>query len=177
MHSTIYPDETESDIIEFLIDSARSGEAQDVLDIEQVLDDNVSFINCTNDQGHSMLHYAAANGHITVLKLLLSEKYKAQLDLNTKNNEGNTPLHWAATNNHLNVITLLIEAGCDCNIQNATGNTPLAEIQDRGFDELELLLLEQDKGLEEFMKQCEENAAQGDDGECSDESELSDDSS
>ena len=45
------------------------------------------------------LHFAAANGHSEVAKLLL--KHKA--DPNVENSEKNTPLHWACLNGHVEV--------------------------------------------------------------------------
>uniref|UniRef100_A0A7S4NZ62 Ankyrin repeat-containing protein YAR1 n=1 Tax=Paramoeba aestuarina TaxID=180227 RepID=A0A7S4NZ62_9EUKA len=173
MKSSVYPDATEDEIIEFLIDSARSGDADDGRDVEQVLDDNAQFINCTNSRGHSMLHYAAANGNINFLNLLLSDKYSDTLNRNIQNLEGNTALHWAAMNNHKEAIITLLNAGCDCNIKNSMGNTPLGEIQDRDFEDVETLLVEKDKGLDEYIQQCQEESPNADDNESSTDSDDS----
>ena len=173
MKSSIYPEESESDIIEFLIDSARSGEATDVADIEQILDDNVNFINSRNEFGQSMLHYACANGNARILDLLLSDKYKSAIDINIQNIEGNTPLHWAAVNNQFDTLKKLLDVGCDCAVKNLAGQNALQEIQDKGFEEIELLLLAKDKDLDEFIRTCEEIA---DGADNIDSSSMSEDS-
>ena len=158
MQSSIYPDETEADIIEFLIDSARAGDVADAADIEQILDDNINFVNVQNDFGQSMLHYACANGNILIVDLLLKDKYRNKVDMNIRNKEGNTPLHWAAMNNQKEIIVKLLDAGCDTSVKNSSGHTALQEIQDLGFEDSELLLIDKDKDLDEFIRTCEDAA-------------------
>ncbi|KAF2023347.1 ankyrin [Setomelanomma holmii] len=81
------------------------------------------------------LHYAAANGHLDVIKLLFStvaEKPAPEL-INAVNEAGNTPLHWAALNGHLECVKLLIETGADVMIINRAGHDAVfeAEINDK----------------------------------------------
>ncbi|KAF2703457.1 ankyrin [Pleomassaria siparia CBS 279.74] len=84
------------------------------------------------------LHYAAANGHADVIKLLLSysgEKVDTSPPglINAINDAGNTPLHWAALNGHLESVKLLIQAGADVTIINKAGHDAVfeAEINDK----------------------------------------------
>lgn len=65
-------------------------------------------------------HMAAANGHLEVLKYLLSlvkEEEKAAI-LNFQNDSGNTALHWAALNGHLEIVQFLCENEADPFIRN-----------------------------------------------------------
>ncbi|KAF2179789.1 ankyrin [Zopfia rhizophila CBS 207.26] len=87
---------------------------------------------------NSSLHYAAANGHTDVIKLLLSyNPDKATTSspglINTVNDSGNTPLHWAALNGHLESVKLLIQLGADVTIINKAGHDAVfeAEINDK----------------------------------------------
>lgn len=81
------------------------------------------------------LHYAAANGHNDVIKLLFassSEKPSPVL-INALNDAGNTPLHWAALNGHLDSVKLLVESGADVTVINRAGHDAVfeAEINDK----------------------------------------------
>lgn len=83
---------------------------------------------------NTALHYAAANGHNAIVKLLLSTSTsKPAPFLNLTNASGNTPLHWASLNGHLEAVKLLIEAGGDITIFNKAGHDAVfeAEINDK----------------------------------------------
>ncbi|KAH7413754.1 ankyrin repeat-containing domain protein [Phaeosphaeria sp. MPI-PUGE-AT-0046c] len=81
------------------------------------------------------LHYAAANGHNDVIKVLFSvsaEKPTPNV-INAVNDAGNTPLHWAALNGQLESVKLLIQSGADVTIINRAGHDAVfeAEINDK----------------------------------------------
>ncbi|KAH3950535.1 hypothetical protein HBI24_116380 [Parastagonospora nodorum] len=81
------------------------------------------------------LHYAAANGHNDVIKLLFSvcgDKPVPDI-INAVNEAGNTPLHWAALNGHLESVKLLIQSGADVTIINSAGHDAVfeAELNDK----------------------------------------------
>ena len=69
----------------------------------------------------SALHYAAENGDIEIVDILL--KYGA--NINIVNSYNITPLHYAIKNNHFNVVKLLIENGADIEIDGDEYSTPL----------------------------------------------------
>jgi hypothetical protein len=84
---------------------------------------------------NTALHYAAANGHDAIIKLLFStsaEKPEPAF-LNAVNEAGNTALHWAALNGHLECVKLLVESGADVTIINRAGHDAVyeAEINDK----------------------------------------------
>ncbi|KAI8933179.1 hypothetical protein NX059_009817 [Plenodomus lindquistii] len=85
---------------------------------------------------NSALHYAAANGHTDVIKLLFasSTEKPAPAFINAINNAGNTSLHWAALNGHLESVKVLVEAGADVTIINKAGHDAVfeAEVNDKG---------------------------------------------
>ncbi|OAL45187.1 ankyrin [Pyrenochaeta sp. DS3sAY3a] len=88
------------------------------------------------DSKNSALHYAAANGHDDIIKLLFatSTGKPAPTLINAVNSAGNTPLHWAALNGHLESVKLLMQSGADVTIFNSAGHDAVfeAEINDKG---------------------------------------------
>ncbi|RFU48217.1 ankyrin repeat domain-containing protein [Paraburkholderia sp. DHOC27] len=70
-----------------------------------------------NKKGWAPLHYAAANGHDDVVKLLLD--HSAYVDAGSPN--GTTPLMMAARGNHVSTVKLLLDNGADLNVKNQIG--------------------------------------------------------
>ena len=60
-----------------------------------------------NNDKCSSLHFAAANGHTEIVKLLIA----ANAEVNAVNNLQKTPLHLAARSGHTEIVKLLIENG------------------------------------------------------------------
>src|SRR4051812_35846377 len=89
-----------------LFDAARNGD----------LDTLATLLDQHPDQLHarakpydwSLLHFAAQNGHLAVVDLLL----RRGLDVNTREKGDNTyAMHWAAAGGHLDVVRRLADAG------------------------------------------------------------------
>ncbi|CAD6187396.1 unnamed protein product [Caenorhabditis auriculariae] len=78
--------------------------------------------NSVDDDGCSLLHWAAINNRIDVIKILIS--YGGD-----PNKLGgvlvSSPLHWAARNGHVAVCAVLVKAGAVCNVRDAQGYTPV----------------------------------------------------
>jgi ankyrin repeat protein len=77
--------------------------------------------NIRYEDGATPLHYAALDGNIALVALLLNKN----ADLNVKNASGTTPLHEAARTGHIAVMKKLIVKGANINIQDAKGNSVL----------------------------------------------------
>jgi hypothetical protein len=104
---------------EFLIDSCRFGELEDV---KECLSNGVD-VNFRNEQKNTGLHMAAANGHLEIVKLV-TPLMKKEL-INSQNEAGNTPLHWAVLNNKKFIVEYLLSLQADCNLKNEDGERPL----------------------------------------------------
>lgn len=70
-----------------------------------------------NKPGWAALHYAASNGHLTVMTLLLD--HHAYIDAASPN--GTTPLMMAARYGSFDSAKLLLEAGADASLKNDLG--------------------------------------------------------
>ena len=98
---------------------------------------NGASINAKDQDGLTPLHYAAANGHLDIVKILL--EHSADIDLvddhimdGTKLNR--TALHRSICFGHKEVASLIIERGADVNQRDADGFAPLdmAILEDQG---------------------------------------------
>jgi len=78
-------------------------------------------INVQNKNGETPLHIAVENGHINIVKLLISSK----ADVNVRDKNGDTPLHVAVFTERIDIAKLLISKKADVNIGDKDGNTPL----------------------------------------------------
>jgi uncharacterized protein len=74
-----------------------------------------------NKTGWTPLHYAATNGHVDVINLLLEEN--AYIDAASPN--GSTPLMMAARYGTPEAVKLLLDAGADASLVNAQGLSAL----------------------------------------------------
>ncbi|KAN0081655.1 cytoplasmic protein [Tylopilus felleus] len=130
------PSPSESDKQDLLL-SCRFGDVQDVQHfIASFSSDTLN--DTLDDNGNSVLHMAAANGHADLLAYLLPLVNPSLLA--HRNHAGSTPLHWAALNRHLDVAQSLVRfpAGPGVgliDIKNDAGRSPLAEAELAGWDE------------------------------------------
>jgi ankyrin repeat protein len=91
-----------------LFEAARSGDSGT---LATLLDRHPDRLYArTQPYEHSLLHLAAAGGHLATVDLLLARG----LDVNVREKGDNTyPMHWAAAHGHLEVVRRLADAGGD----------------------------------------------------------------
>lgn len=97
----------------------RSARGRDSGKVAEMLNKNPSLLNSIEAGGFCALHFAAFNGDIPMLELLLSKKP----DVNLENYDGNTPLIMAAKVKQHEAIKFLVDAGADINFMTKTGVT------------------------------------------------------
>lgn len=100
----------------------------------------------TNRFGGTALIPASERGHVEVVKQLLTN---TDIDVNHIND-----LHWTALleaiilgdggKEHQKIVQLLVDHGADISIADKDGITPLKHAQNRGFREIEEILLKSD---------------------------------
>jgi uncharacterized protein len=93
--------------------------------------------NQTDEEARTALHYAAMNGNLTIIAILI--KAKAKLD--PKDKLGNAPLHLAADRDQAEAAKLLLDVGATVDAENKNGMTPLMVAANRGSLEIVQALL------------------------------------
>lgn len=143
---------TEAECEAELIDAARHG---DVDVVRAVLHVHPRLIERTQDShNNTPLHMSAANGHVTVTKVLIEHG----ANVTATNDAGNTPLHWASTNGHGDIVQLLLQNNnnnqqIDVLQQNQFGRSALTEgFTSQNMDVVKTLL-EHDSASEERLIQ------------------------
>nr|CCC95088.1 predicted ankyrin repeat family protein [Trypanosoma congolense IL3000] len=97
----------------------RAARAKDVSKCSDMLKQKPSLIDSVEAGGFAALHFAAFNGDLDMLYMLL--EYKPTLHL--KNYDGNTPMIMAAKVRQHKAIKVLVDAGADVNFRTPTGGT------------------------------------------------------
>lgn len=79
-------------------------------------------VNARDSFGRSPLHFAAVNGNLVVINMLL----RTAANLNYRDSEGKSPLMKAVECGHQEVLQVLLDAGADVDLaDNLHGNTAL----------------------------------------------------
>ena len=117
---------------ERLIEGAKTGNLEmvkqalnDGADINATLFDTRRFIN----SGLTPLHHASLEGHLDVVRELLSGEGHQGATVDARDIAGYTPLYIASDRGHLDVVRELLSGeghqGADANLANVHGHTPL----------------------------------------------------
>ena len=107
---------------------------------DSLLCEGISPMDARDDSGRTPLSWAASNGHLEVVKLLVHD---ASVEVDSRDSEyGQTPLSWAAESGHLKVVELLAqEAGAEVDSKDSEyGRTPLSWAAANGHLEVVRLL-------------------------------------
>ena len=120
---------------------ALDGRRKEYLDIVCLLLNHGADEKVHDENGNTLLHFAATEGHIEIARMLLERK----VDVNSLNGEGLTPLHRASEGwceGCLDIVRLLLYHGANVNVHNNDGNTPLHFAASEGHLEVVRVLLE-----------------------------------
>ena len=101
--------------------------------LKQKLDPNTVI----DDNGNTLLHYAACRGLYDAVELLIENG----ADINARNNDGNTPLNLAILNKQENIVEELLKNGANGHLQNKKGQYSLIIAQLLKQFKIQLLLL------------------------------------
>lgn len=126
----------------------KAVERNDIAAVKRILDKNPKLIHVDDNTGGSWdnpghncftaLHSAAYDGHVEMIKLLISRG----TNVNLLNHDNSTPLHVAAMEGRLEVAKLLISKGAKVNVRNYDDYTPLWYAVDAGSVEITKLLID-----------------------------------
>ena len=79
--------------------------------------------NFKNTFGKTVLHVAAAEGHLKICEVLI--EFGCGIKINLQDNEGRTPLHIACIHNQSEIVGLLVRSGAVVEIKDDQGNNPI----------------------------------------------------
>ena len=116
---------------------ARAAAQNDAALVRQLVGSGEGNPDMVDDQSRTGLHYAAMNGNLQILAILI----KAKAKLNIADKLGDTPLHLAAEQGQTEAAELLLDVGAEVDPQNKDGMTPLMIAASRGNLELVRALL------------------------------------
>ncbi|KAK4336857.1 hypothetical protein RND71_043406 [Anisodus tanguticus] len=91
------------------------------LQVRVWLDEIKNDMNAGDDHGFSPLHWAAKEGHLFIVQMLLNKGAM----VNATNMGNDTALHLASAHGHLECVQLILKNQAEVNAQNEHGNTPL----------------------------------------------------
>ena len=116
---------------------ARAAAQNDADLVRQLVGSGEGNPNMVDEHSRTGLHYAAMNGNLQIIAILL----KANAKLNVEDPLGDTALHLAADRNQTEAAKLLLDVGAKVDPQNKDGITPLMIAASRGNLELVQALL------------------------------------
>ena len=118
-----------------LLEAARNGDVERL----RLLVDAEAFVNSVDNEGRTVIYFAAREGHAECVKVLLSVP---GVDVNKANQNGWTPLNVAANYGHAECVKLLLSApAVDVNKANQNGCTPLyVAVKEKHYKCVEALL-------------------------------------
>ena len=104
------------------LQSARKGDKEQFLELlDKLVAHNTSLINFQDEQGQTALHYAADEGNLKIVEILI----KSNCNLNMRSNIKRTALHISCLHGYFDISKLLIENGALINVQDNERNTPI----------------------------------------------------
>jgi RNA polymerase sigma factor (sigma-70 family) len=116
----------------------------------RLLDDTPELAQSRGPTGETPLHWAAANGSIPIIDLLLADK--ADINAQETNKFGGSPLHWATQHDHLDAIKHLLDKGADPKTINQRSGQTLLHVAARHTDDVPLIDLLLSKGIDPTVK-------------------------
>lgn len=134
-----------------IILDARAGDLDSLKEIFTTLIHPKLLATCLESEaGSTALHMACANGHLDVVRYLLSlvkenatNETEVKSYVDRQNQTGNTALHWASLNGKLEVVKFLCdEYGADPFIRNQFDQDAIYEAENNGKEDVEAYFLE-----------------------------------
>lgn len=134
-----YPGTLSQEEMDYIILDARAGEMDNLKEIFTEISPALLKSIKDTETSSTPIHMAAGNGHIDIVKYLLSllPKEDAEQLAARRNSSGNTALHWAALNGHNDVVKVLADQyKVDVFSKNEAGRDALFEAENGGHQDM-----------------------------------------
>ena len=95
--------------------------------------------NAIDKSNNTPLHFAAENGYLSIVRLLVESSKDVKSYVNSTNSNQDTALHLAARKGKCEVLKVLINFSCDRRLENKDGKTAKQLALDAGCKEIQLL--------------------------------------
>ena len=118
-----------------LISAVQTGDTKTATDL---LDKGIP-IDTKNNEGVSLLHWAASGGHVTTMRLLI----RRGCSVDTVDKRGLTPLHSAAAEGQTKAVRELIKKGASKSVVAGMFGTPLHQATSKGHVETVVTMLDE----------------------------------
>lgn len=115
----------------------RAARAKDVKRCAEILQSTPELVNSVEAGGFTAMHFAAFNGDLEMIKMLLDH----HADASVANYDGNTPLVMAVKGHQIDAIHALLKAGVDINHSSSPGATPVLHAAAMGYVDVIRLLV------------------------------------
>ncbi|RMC08736.1 hypothetical protein DUI87_14985 [Hirundo rustica rustica] len=107
-------------------------------ELEKTLKDNE--LNVLNPSSETLLHVAAAHGHLSIMEYLLSKGARTGV----KDRKGRTALHRAAEKGHGGAVQVLLRGGASIHTLDIKGKTPLHRAAENNHSHILKILLKEE---------------------------------
>lgn len=101
-------------------------------------------VNCTGLDNWTPLHFAANEGHLEIIKLLLTQK---DIKVDSLSKANRTALHLACIRGHVGIVRALHEKQANINISDHEGNTALHFASENGNTDIIIFLMKECEGV------------------------------
>ena len=95
--------------------------------------------NAIDKSNYTPLHFAAENGYLSIVRLLVESSKDVKSYVNSTNSNQDTALHLAARKGKCEVLKVLINFSCDRRLENKEGKTAKQLAIDAGHKEIKTL--------------------------------------
>ncbi|XP_054254360.1 CARD- and ANK-domain containing inflammasome adapter protein-like [Indicator indicator] len=126
-----------------IFDTVAKGHLSELLKTLEDVD-----INKLNSSGETLLHVAAASGHLKILEYLISKGAKTDM----KDKKGRTALHRAAEKGHADALKALLQCGAYMYSLDTKGKTPLHLAAQNDHSHILKMLLKEE--ARSYRNQC-----------------------
>ncbi|PRP83874.1 ankyrin repeat protein [Planoprotostelium fungivorum] len=129
-----------SDVKEKLLQSLASRDINEIIDAI-ASSPTPAIAVALDDEHNTILHLAAKQGNVVLIKHLVGYDWPTPIDLNIQNENGFSPLHVAAIEEHTEAIEALLSCGANPLSKDGHGRTVIHWVAEKGLEDITIRML------------------------------------